>query len=399
MIDKDEIRIISAEKQLQPEVIEKDYVLGWMLAGINNHPKTKDTWVFKGGTCLKKCYFETYRFSEDLDFTYKHANYLPTETELITITKEISGWVYDNSGIEIPDGGIGFEIIPNKRGSYTVQGKLSYRGVLRPEVRVANLPRIKIDLTLDEPLILNAAIRDVVHHYSDKPESGIKVAAYSYEEIFAEKIRALIQRLRPRDLYDVIHLYRRKELSPNVVVLKEVLLKKCSVRKMPFPSMKMIELHESRKLLESEWENQLRHQLPILPSFEVFLRELPEIFGWIVTGEHVQDKPIFRIPSEVSGRIVAQPVYTFTSSKFSTTDLEKIRFAAANHLLINLKYKGSYREIEPYFFAKNAEGEISLCAIKFETGEVRWYRLDHLEGVEVLAKTFTPRYEIEITSG
>jgi hypothetical protein len=26
-------------------------------------------WVFKGGTCLKKCYIETYRFSEDLDFT------------------------------------------------------------------------------------------------------------------------------------------------------------------------------------------------------------------------------------------------------------------------------------------------------------------------------------------
>jgi len=27
------------------------------------------SWAFKGGTCLKKCYFETYRFSEDLDFT------------------------------------------------------------------------------------------------------------------------------------------------------------------------------------------------------------------------------------------------------------------------------------------------------------------------------------------
>ncbi|HEY0410225.1 MAG TPA: nucleotidyl transferase AbiEii/AbiGii toxin family protein [Candidatus Dormibacteraeota bacterium] len=23
----------------------------------------------KGGTCLRKCYYETYRFSEDLDFT------------------------------------------------------------------------------------------------------------------------------------------------------------------------------------------------------------------------------------------------------------------------------------------------------------------------------------------
>jgi len=134
MITKDEIQIIAAEKQLQPNVIEKDYVLGWILAGISNHPKTKDTWIFKGGTCLKKCYFETYRFSEDLDFTYKYAGYLPTENELIDVAKEISHWVYDNSGVEIPEAGIGFEIVPNKRGSYTVQGKLSYRGVLRPDV-------------------------------------------------------------------------------------------------------------------------------------------------------------------------------------------------------------------------------------------------------------------------
>ena len=27
--------------------------------------------MFKGGTCLKKCYFETYRFSEALDFTFR----------------------------------------------------------------------------------------------------------------------------------------------------------------------------------------------------------------------------------------------------------------------------------------------------------------------------------------
>ena len=361
MISKDELQIIAAEKQLEPKVIEKDYVLGWVLAGISQHSKIKDNWVFKGGTCLKKCYFETYRFSEDLDFTYKYPDYLPTEIELVTIVKEISSWVYDNSGIEIPESGVSFEIVPNKRGSYTVQGKLSYRGVIRSEIRVANLPRIKIDLTLDEPLILNAVTRAVEHNYTDKPPGGIKVMTYSCEEIFAEKIRALIQRLRPRDLYDVIHLYRQKELNPNVVILKEVLSKKCNVRNIPFPSMEQIEVHESRKLLESEWETQLKHQLPVLPSFDTFLEYLPEVFNWVATGFHVQDKPIFSIPNEVTGRIISQQVDTLISPEFCTTDLEKIRFAAVNRLLINLKYDGSYREIEPYSFAKSAEGKILLC--------------------------------------
>lgn len=67
MISDREVAALSAGWSLRHDVIEKDYVLGWLLAGIAAHPAL-DGWVFKGGTCLRKCYFETYRFSEDLDF-------------------------------------------------------------------------------------------------------------------------------------------------------------------------------------------------------------------------------------------------------------------------------------------------------------------------------------------
>lgn len=69
MIEKGEILKISRQIGLNPSIIEKDYVLGWLLAGISTHPALRDVWVFKGGTCLKKCFFPKYRFSEDLDFT------------------------------------------------------------------------------------------------------------------------------------------------------------------------------------------------------------------------------------------------------------------------------------------------------------------------------------------
>jgi len=52
-----------AEWGLTEEVVEKDYVLGWLLWGIGIDPVLGQQWVFKGGTCLKKCYIETYRFS------------------------------------------------------------------------------------------------------------------------------------------------------------------------------------------------------------------------------------------------------------------------------------------------------------------------------------------------
>jgi Nucleotidyl transferase AbiEii toxin, Type IV TA system len=59
MIDLAEIQAVATDLGLSPEVVEKDYVLGWLLAGIYAQPALSTSWVFKGGTCLKKCYFET----------------------------------------------------------------------------------------------------------------------------------------------------------------------------------------------------------------------------------------------------------------------------------------------------------------------------------------------------
>ena len=50
-------------------VIQKDYALSYLLAGIAEVPLLGETLVFKGGTCLRKAYFLGYRFSEDLDYT------------------------------------------------------------------------------------------------------------------------------------------------------------------------------------------------------------------------------------------------------------------------------------------------------------------------------------------
>ena len=69
MITKQEIMHYAQECRLTANMIEKDYVLNWILFGIAHSPILKDKWIFKGGTCLKKCYFQRYRFSEDLDYT------------------------------------------------------------------------------------------------------------------------------------------------------------------------------------------------------------------------------------------------------------------------------------------------------------------------------------------
>ena len=92
MIDRREILNIATQTSLTPHVVEKDYILGWMLAGIYAHDELADSWLFKGGTCLKKCFFETYRFSEDLDFTLRNEAHLD-EAFLKRVFAEIGAWV------------------------------------------------------------------------------------------------------------------------------------------------------------------------------------------------------------------------------------------------------------------------------------------------------------------
>ena len=53
MIDRQEILKFPREVGLDSNVVEKDHVLGSLPAGISQHPRTRDTWLFKGGTRLK----------------------------------------------------------------------------------------------------------------------------------------------------------------------------------------------------------------------------------------------------------------------------------------------------------------------------------------------------------
>ena len=114
MIGRREIIDAATALSLLPQVVEKDYVLGWVLGGINQHPDLAETWIFKGGTCLKKCFFETYRFSEDLDFTLTDEAHLDA-TFLTAAFAEIADWVYEQTGIELPPDFHTFEIYPVAR--------------------------------------------------------------------------------------------------------------------------------------------------------------------------------------------------------------------------------------------------------------------------------------------
>ncbi|MFI5334720.1 MAG: nucleotidyl transferase AbiEii/AbiGii toxin family protein [Chlamydiales bacterium] len=273
MINKFEVFRKASELGLQASTIEKDYVLGWMLMGIQSHSITKDTWVFKGGTCLKKCFFNRYRFSEDLDFTLVDPQQV-SEKKLRYILTEIAEWIYEHSGIEIPKELISLD--PHR--SLSIQGKLSYRGPLKQPIPY---PSIKLDLTANEQIVLAPERRVVFHEYSDSPNEPPRILSYSYEEIFAEKLRALAERARPRDLYDVVHLYQERHRLTDIAKLLGSLQAKCAFKKVSMPNLSTLEQHPQKSEFLSEWNNMLHHQVKDLQPLDYFWNHLPAIFAWI----------------------------------------------------------------------------------------------------------------------
>ena len=257
MIRRIEIAEAARAWGLTPHVVEKDYVLGWILMGLGNNAHLQTQWIFKGGTCLKKCYLETYRFSEDLDFTLTPDANMDIG-KIKEVIKNICAWISQESGIEIPPDQIEFKSAPNQRGTVTLRGKLGYRGPLQQPTN----PKIRFDLTTDE-LIIHPPIYQPVHHpYSDCPPQQVRVRCYPLDEIFAEKTRAMGERCMPRDLYDIIRLFRYLGLDFDAQAVRELTTQKCAHRNISLPSTESINASPRRSELESEWEHMLGHQLP-----------------------------------------------------------------------------------------------------------------------------------------
>lgn len=392
MIDKREILDAARGFGLNPHVIEKDYVLGWLLAGISSSDEFAESWVFKGGTCLKKCYVETYRFSEDLDFTIKAPSHLD-EKFLSRAFGGIYKWISDNSGPDFFPDSERFDIYENPRGNPSCQARLAYRGPVSP--RSGGAPRVKLDLTADELVVLPPAKVEIVHPYNDSPEKGIRILSYDYEEIFAEKVRALAERVRPRDLYDVVNLYRNARMRPPVSRLLEILRPKCEFKGLDIP--KEGDLDARRQNFELLWESTLAHQLPFLPPFDSFWNELPNFLRWLAGGETRATEEA-RITEE--GEAVANTgrrAVDVSLGKAARSHLEMVRFAAANRLSVELDYDGSTSRVEPYSLRRSENGDVILHAWDIGRGERRGYRIDGIKAARPTERVFSPRYEIELT--
>lgn len=389
MIEKNEILNIAKSLNLRPDTVEKDYVLGWMLWGISKNAVT-ETWAFKGGTSLKKCFFETFRFSEDLDYTLRDSSHL-NQDFLLNAFIEITELINEESGIKFFPDKFKFKIIDKGNGNFSAQGKIHYNGPLNRTLGVAT---IKLDLTTDEILVLDTISKKVEHPYSDGPTQGIYANCYAFEEVVAEKIRALAQRIRPRDLYDVVHFFRNREMIENPQLVYNVLTQKCAFKEMNVPTFGVIEEHDKLDELEPQWENMLAHQLPSLPPIASFWEDLEPFFNWL-NGQ-------LEVENLVPASIVVGDVFQVGRVNPFADDasiLNKIQFSAANRVCIKLEYKDKVRVVEPLSFRINTKtGNRLFYGHERDAGHPKAYSISKIQTVEITNVPYIEKYPVEISS-
>ncbi len=390
MIGKEDIRARAGEWQLRMDVVEKDYVLGWLLAAIAVNPETASQWVFKGGTCLKKCFFETYRFSEDLDFSLMPGAAYTTD-ELVRVLREVARTAEEMSGLGFPDNEITVHERKNRQGAPTFEARLGYRGPLA----VPTSPKVRVDITRHEPILEGVTRQSVFHAYPDPLPAGLAVATYSIDELFAEKTRALIERTRPRDLYDVVFILENRSQALNRRRVRDLLREKCKVKGITAPTAaSIIETINGSAELRSEWKNMLGHQLPGLPPIDSLLERVGRLFEWVDRPEAAPIPTLQPAAVGVGEELVAAAGLEYWGSGVS---VEALRFAGTNRLKVEFTYHRRLRAVEPYSL-RRAIGTGNLLLYGWEDGaaHIKAYTVREMSGVRATSIPFTPRYRREL---
>ena len=228
-------------------VVERDYVLTHIIEALARlHPPPG--LVFKGGTAVRLCFYEDYRYSADLDFS------------LVELSVE-DGLELLRSALERCLEAVG---LPRLALADAEPLDVEYVGPL------GRARTIKLDLADDE-LVLETTQRTVIPRYSDQSEDGSTIPTYTLEEIAAEKLRCVMQRLLCRDISDLHRLFVREGIEVQTVwPLFEEKTRAKSLDPGRFGErLSARELHYRQR-----WEQELADVEPDVPPFDEIIRQL-----------------------------------------------------------------------------------------------------------------------------
>src|SRR5271157_2600784 len=190
-LSRPQLEIINRKTIKYPlQVAEKDYFLALVMQIISGSSLGENL-VFKGGTAIHHCYLSQFRFSEDLDFTSIRSNLLLDEVRKVFADFDF------------------LAIKKDYQSEATIKiERLQYSGpLLQP-----NTLKVEIDY------LQNVLLPPKSMKYNNVWGLDFKVRVMDEREICAEKIRAMSDRARYRDFYDLFLLTEAYQIDlPEII--------------------------------------------------------------------------------------------------------------------------------------------------------------------------------------
>ncbi len=243
--------------------LERDYLLTLLLHEISS--KFANELIFKGGTALKY-FYNLNRFSEDLDFSYM-PDRNPTDVKALAKTIES---VILNLGRQYQV--VSSEHRTRKEGNKTIglNYMIRVRGPLNP--RSSQLQNINIDLSLRNDILLKSELKYISPIYQDIGTFSLQVM--NIEEILAEKVSAVLERSKMRDIYDVYYLLVIKKINYDEKLIKE----KVGKRNEKFDKKTLKKKIETARD-KMKWRSELAYTVNPLPENGEVIKQLTELMN------------------------------------------------------------------------------------------------------------------------
>lgn len=243
MISREQLEEIAKKSRIGLYYQEKDYLLNVFLYLL--YREATRNFVFKGGTCLKLVYNHP-RFSEDLDFNTR----LKPEQIQRTLRTLLDG--FSLLGIE-------HEIAKEELFEESFSARMKFKGALFNGRDETTKNSIRIDIGFRGGTLLKPVWRQIVSPYADVP--NYFALCMQEEEIFVEKIRALLMRGKPRDMFDIWLMMKKVALGEKLLGKKMEQAKVKWPEKMIFPDKR-------------SYENDLKNLIAAVPDYAQVVSEI-----------------------------------------------------------------------------------------------------------------------------
>jgi predicted nucleotidyltransferase component of viral defense system len=182
-------------------MVEQDLIISRIVAELFCDPFLREALIFRGGTALNKlCFPRPLRYSEDVDLVQRAAG--PIGPVFDAMRRVLGGWLGVNPA--------------RKQGPGVVS--LVYRA--QSEDVPPLLLRIKIEINTREHFQVLPVVERRLCVESRWFSGDARIPVYATEELMGTKLRALYQRRKGRDLFDLAAALR--ELSPDPSAMAEV---------------------------------------------------------------------------------------------------------------------------------------------------------------------------------